>query len=154
MKVPAGPNVRLWRIWTNMRNRCSPKSTTEQRKNYADRGIRVCAEWQSFEVFSLWATANGYADHLSIDRRDNDGNYEPANCHWTTPKVQSRNTRRTVRVKHNGEEYSLPAFVETFGIEHEYARLYTHVARRKMSLADALASLGITLQASAREAQQ
>jgi hypothetical protein len=61
--------------------------------DYGGRGITICNEWQSFSAFRGWAMSNGYADHLTIDRRDNDGNYCPENCRWVTMKVQQNNKR-------------------------------------------------------------
>ncbi len=79
-----------------MRKRCSDRATGRARKNYFDRGIRVCPEWESsFEAFFEWAMKNGYADNLQIDREDNDGNYEPGNCRWVTNTVNGRNKRNT-----------------------------------------------------------
>lgn len=75
-----------------MHERCSnPKN--KQYSDYGGRGIKVCPEWVAFEPFSEWALSNGHSDTLSIDRVDNNGNYEPSNCRWATTLEQSRNKR-------------------------------------------------------------
>jgi len=66
---------------------------------YGGRGIEVCAEWLSFEAFRDWSLANGYGSKLSIDRIDNSGNYEPANCRWATQQMQVRNRRSKEEMK-------------------------------------------------------
>lgn len=83
--------TRLYMIWTAMSKRCfSPKNKAYHR--YGGRGIRICDEWKSdFMSFYNWALTHGYADNLTIDRIDNDGNYEPSNCHWIT---KSENTKK------------------------------------------------------------
>lgn len=83
-------NEPLYDIWSSMKRRCSNK----RYKNYFGRGIKVCEEWiKSFMSFYKWSLENGYKKGLSIDRIDNNGNYEPCNCRWATNKQQQRNKR-------------------------------------------------------------
>lgn len=87
--------TRLYKIWKGIKRRCS-SPTYSGYKNYGGRGITLCAEWaESFEAFRDWAIANNYRDGLSIDRINNDANYEPGNCRWATAAEQLRNTRRS-----------------------------------------------------------
>ncbi len=83
---------RTKRIYNGMKQRClNPKSKTYAR--YGGRGITICDEWlNDRDAFISWAMGNGYAKHLSIDRKDNDGNYEPGNCRWTTKDIQAQNS--------------------------------------------------------------
>lgn len=92
----------LYAIWRTMKSRCmNPNS--EKYPRYGGRGIKVCDEWvDDFKAFSEWATANGYRKGLSIDRINNDGNYEPSNCRWSTPKEQANNTSRNLKYYYNG----------------------------------------------------
>lgn len=87
-------NERLYRIWKAMKRRCYNKNNADYIKWYGSRGITVCDEWRfDFEKFQTWSMNNGYADNLSIDRIDPDGNYEPSNCRWATASEQVANRR-------------------------------------------------------------
>lgn len=84
----------LYRVYLGIKNRCYLK-TDKAYKYYGDRGILVCDEWkQSFVSFYNWCVDNGYKKGLDIDRRDNDGNYEPSNCRLVERKINTRNKRK------------------------------------------------------------
>ena len=86
-------NKRLMSIWNNMKTRCY-NSKSKSYANHGARGITVCDKWKNNRrEFEEWALANGYSDGLSIDRINNDGNYEPDNCRWTTSREQALNSR-------------------------------------------------------------
>ena len=83
--------TRLYRIWTAMKQRCY-NPNHKAWSYYGGRGISVCDEWKnSFSSFMDWSLKNGYAENLSIDRMDGEGNYEPSNCRWVTQSEQNRN---------------------------------------------------------------
>lgn len=83
---------RLHRIWNSMKNRCQ-NPNVHNYNHYGDRGIGVCEDWQEFQPFYDWATANGYQPHLTLDRIDNFAGYSPTNCRWVTMKEQQNNKR-------------------------------------------------------------
>lgn len=85
-----------YRCWAHIKDRCFNENTAGW-EDYGGRGITMCEEWRtSFSKFLQdmgRRPSNGY----SIDRIDNDGNYEPKNCRWTTQTVQNKNRRQQWR---------------------------------------------------------
>ena len=87
----------LYFRWIGIKERCNNPNAYNY-KNYGLRGIKVCKEWNDdYLKFRQWALNNGYKENLTIDRINVNGNYEPANCRWTTWKEQNNNKRRKVR---------------------------------------------------------
>lgn len=117
---------KLQRIYSNMKTRCyNPNSNRYH--CYGGRGIRVCDEWKnSFQNFKEWAVNNGYADNLTLDRINNNGNYEPSNCRWVTNKQNTNNTRRNRLLTYNGETHTMSEWCEIIGIKLQTlsARIY------------------------------
>lgn len=89
---------KLYRVYYGMLRRCdNPKE--KEYHNYGGRGITVCQEWrENVERFIEWALVNGYRNGLQIDRKDNDGNYEPSNCRFITTIDNCQNTRKCVQI--------------------------------------------------------
>lgn len=106
---------KLYEVWVTMKSRCE-NPNRKKYKDYGARGIKVCDEWQDAEAFCKWALSNGYKEGMQIDRRDNDGNYEPSNCHWVTPKNNSRNRRNTVYLTIGNETKCVAEWCESVDI--------------------------------------
>lgn len=109
--------TRLFRIWAGIRTRClNPNDKTY--KNYGGRGIKICNEWNDFATFHNWAIANGYDDNLSIERKDNDGNYEPSNCKWANDTEQANNKRTNRMIAHNGMTKTLSQWAKYYNLNY------------------------------------
>jgi hypothetical protein len=114
-----------------MHTRCSnPKNKNYAR--YGGRGIQVCSNWSNFEPFRDWAISNGYNESLTLDRKDNNGNYCPENCQWTTQKRQANNTRKTLLIEWDGETKPLSDLSEQLGIPRQ--ALWKRIHTRKWSV--------------------
>lgn len=111
-----GKPTKEYRVWSGMRARCRDPNYPGYH-NYGGRGIKVCERWnESFDNFFSDMGEAPSKSH-SLDRIDNDGNYEPENCRWATRKQQSRNTRQVVVVTYQGEPIKLPDLVERLNLD-------------------------------------
>ena len=111
-------HTKIYHKWLDMKDRCLNKNN-KRFFDYYGRGITVCDEWKnSFEAFYKWAMSHGYADNLSIDRIDVNGNYEPSNCRWITMSEQSRNKRNNVLYEYKGEIKTFSEWSRITGINY------------------------------------
>lgn len=133
-------NTLLYRTWDGIKKRCYNKSANNY-DNYGGRGIKMCDEWKhDFQEFYDWSIKNGYKKGLSIDRIDVNGNYEPLNCRWVTPKEQARNKRETIYVEFNGETRKLVEVSEEIGIP--YGKMYARIFEMGKSVEEAITMKG------------
>ena len=138
---------RLYVVWKNMIRRCEDVNC----KLYGGRGIKVCSEWRSsFITFYNWSIANGYDKNAArgkctIDRINNNGNYEPSNCRWVDMQVQNNNKRSNHIIEINGETktlaewcryYKVPldVIVDRVNIGWSYLKAFTFPIKSKYKL--------------------
>jgi hypothetical protein len=108
-------NSPSYSAWANMRNRCGNPGCSNY-KNYGGRGINICKRWEKFENFiaDMGEKPNG----LSLERINNNGNYEPGNCRWATDKEQRRNKRKNRLVEINGASKCLSQWCEELDLKY------------------------------------
>jgi len=109
--------TRAYSAWAAMHNRCNNPGN-QWHHRYGGRGIKVCREWDS--VTQFLADMGHPTEGQSIDRIDNDGDYCPANCRWTTREAQNGNTSRNRYLEHEGRTLTIK----------EWAREYDLAPRR------------------------
>ena len=118
-KKHGGRNSKLYRIWSNMKDRCN-NPDCKAYSDYGGRGIKVCKEWlDDFSAFQKWALANGYKEGLTIDRKNNNKGYSPDNCRWVDRKIQGNNKRNCRYITYKGQRKTVAEWSEITGIPHD-----------------------------------
>lgn len=102
--------TRTYNLWQAMLAR-----TRYGRKDYAGRGITVCDSWLKFENF--YADMGEAPTGMSLDRIDNNGNYEPSNCRWATHTQQMNNRRNNVFIEWDGKKQTVRQWERDLGMK-------------------------------------
>lgn len=111
--------TKTYSIWRGMKKRCSPKASKKNYNNYYGRGIKVCDRWLDFNNF-LKDMKECPGPNYTIERINNDGNYEPGNCKWILKSEQSENTRRNLCLTYNGITYPmLKTLCDSLNLEYK-----------------------------------
>jgi hypothetical protein len=105
-----------YHTWYDMMDRCYTPHHKEY-KRYGGEGITVCEKWHNFRAFL--AEMGLKPDGLTLERKDNDGPYELANCVWATPAEQARNRRSNVMLTHNGRTLCVADWARELGVPRE-----------------------------------
>lgn len=113
-----------------MMRRCYT-STNPNYPDYGGRGIHVCARWRSFANFLADMGPRPTGARYTLDRINNDGNYEPLNCRWATYKQQNRNYRRNVMLTINGKTQCMRDWAKEVGLSHHALRKRLIVMKMK-----------------------
>jgi hypothetical protein len=113
-----------YRAWLSMWNRCT-NPTDIAYSDYGARGIRICDRWKKFENFFADLGLKPEPSYR-LDRRKNEGNYTPNNCHWVTAADSNRNTRSTLRVTYLGRKMCLKEAASLAGVAYTTARYRFH----------------------------
>lgn len=119
----AGGHSPTYRAWASMKVRCTNENVP-QWNDYGGRGISICERWfHSFEAF-LEDMGERPSPAYSLDRKDNDGNYEPGNCRWATRKEQNENQRKQTHCK-RGHELTAANTIKRmiYGVIHRRCRI-------------------------------
>jgi hypothetical protein len=128
--------TRLYGIWNDMRRRCYDNSRKAY-KDYGGRRIKVCDEWidkeNGFINFYNWSVNNGYVEPLTLNRKDNNGNYEPSNCRWVTMTVQANNTRANRIIFFDGKSMTMKQWSVYIGVDYHTltSRIYRNIPIEK-----------------------
>lgn len=130
---------RTYKCWSGMIQRCR-NPNDHGYKDYGGRGIKICQRWSSFENF--YADMGPRPDGLSIERKNNDGDYEPSNCKWATGLEQHNNTRRSVRIEWAGKVLTLTQWARERSISK--STLWGRI-KKGWSISDALQANSGTL---------
>ena len=124
----------LYKIFYSMKQRCL-NPNDKSYKYYGGKGVTIYQNWiDNFLEFNTWAIENGYSKGLSIDRINNDGDYEPKNCRWVTHLEQVNNQKSNIHVEYDGETMTLSQAARNSGISYWtlYSRVRNNCSQKKL----------------------
>lgn len=137
LRTHGDTDARLYNIWCAIKRRCFNPSVPEYAR-YGGRGISMCSVWaESYEAFKAWAMQTGYDPNAprgacTIDRIDNDGNYEPENCRWVSQREQMNNVSYNRHITYHDETHTVAEWSRLTGIP--YATLLQRLTRYSMDV--------------------
>ena len=129
-----GQSTQAYRAWKDMNKRCNQPSFVKWAR-YGGRGIKVCERWVEYAAFFEDMGEPPTPNH-SLDRRDNDGNYEPRNCRWATKAEQMVNRACNRFFTHDGRTLTVSQWSAEIGMS--YIKLYKRLCSRGWPIAKAL----------------
>ena len=105
----------MYKLWKSMKARCYNKNDTNYR-HYGGRGISMCERWLESPLNLIEDMGERPSPNHSVDRINNDGNYEPSNCRWATADQQQSNKRSNKVLTYMGKKYTITQFSQAYGI--------------------------------------
>jgi hypothetical protein len=127
---------KVYDAWCHIKSRCF-NPNDKQYKDYGGRGIKVCKRWLIFENFYKdMGDPSENGRKVSLDRKDNNGDYEPLNCRWADQKMQVNNQRRSKFYTYEGETHVLPDWAKIKGVS--YYQLRQRIYQRGWSFEEAI----------------
>lgn len=109
-------HTKIHQVWSSMIDRCTNENCRDY-KNYGGRGIGIASRWMEFVNF--YEDMGDQPDGMTLDRKNNDEDYAPENCHWVTRAEQSRNTRRNRIIEFDGKKMCVNDWAKTLGMKRQ-----------------------------------
>ena len=124
--------TRIYWCWRALKQRCNVKNSRHY-NHYGGRGITYCAKWEEFAGF--WEDMqSGYAEHLTLDRIDVNGNYSKENCRWVDNETQQANKRNNILIFYKGKTQHLAAWIRELNLNNGSVRSRINAGETPLSV--------------------
>jgi len=130
--------TKLYQVWASMKYRCNNINDSHYHL-YGGRGITYCKDWEDYLPFHEWAMINGYKEGLTIDRINNDGNYEPSNCRWISHSKQQLNKNNNRIITYESKSMTISQWANELGVT--FNLLYGRLNKYGNNLGEVIKSL-------------